>query len=334
MSNDPEYGDGSSMYHRLVKPSRIDPSRATAHYALAALANVPPSETCIFSEMVNPVQQQDLGVEGLNAILGEAQVKEKTTGRVSTRAYVAFRQGKWGLSCSVGENAARLDLKQMVKELEPGLAAASLEKIEETFFRHLRQVKRYELHDLIPDTRKCLVKGLARAVHQQIRNSLVEHYRPLQEFMFFIEKAGEPVPENLEQDFSLLIYEQLAGLMTPDQEEDPVDWAGLHQVAERAGQLRLKLNGPELRKEARDFLRNQITHLASSPDQNTIKNMIDFLNMAEAMHVELDLWECQNTFYDLYNDPEFTKTLEPEQASTFKELGRRLGFLVGDQLDT
>ncbi len=331
MSNDPEYGDGSSVYHRLVKPSRIDPSRATAHYALGALANVPPNETCIFSEMVSPVQQQDLGVEGLNAILGEVQVEEKTTGRVSTRAYVAFRQGKRELSCSVGENAARLDLKQMVKELEPGLAAASSEKIEETFFRHLRQVKRYELHDLIPDTRKCLVEGLARAVHQQIRNSLIEHYKPLQEFMFFLEKAGEPVPERLDQYFRLLIYEQLAGFMTPDQEEDPVDWAGLHQVAERAGQLKLKLNGPELRKKARDFLRNQMTHLASSPDQNTIKNMIDFLNMAEAMHLELNLWECQNTFYDLYNNPEFTKILGPEQASTFDELGRRLGFLVGEE---
>ncbi|MCG2777574.1 MAG: hypothetical protein L6406_18045, partial [Desulfobacterales bacterium] len=132
----------------------------------------------------------------------------------------------------------------------------------------------------------------------------------------------------LEQDFRLLMCEQLAGFMTPDQEEDPVDWAGLNQVAERAGQLELKLNGPELRKKARGFLRNQMTHLASSPDQNTIKNMIDFLNMAEAMHLELDLWACQNTFHDLYNDPEFAKILVPEQASTFDELGRRLGFLL------
>jgi hypothetical protein len=96
----------------------------------------------------------------------------------------------------------------------------------------------------------------------------------------------------------------------------------------------LKLNGPELRKKARGFLRNQMTHLASSPDQNTIKNMIDFLNMAEAMHLELGLWECQNTFYDLCNAPEFTKILGPEQASAFDELGKRLGFLVGGQLDT
>lgn len=281
--------------------------------------------------MVNPVQQQDLGVEGLNAILGEVQVEEKTTGRVSTRAYVAFGQGKGELSCSVGENAVRLDLKEMVNELEPGLAAASSEKIEETFFRHLRHVKHYELHDLIPDTRKCLVKGLARAVHQQIRKALVEPYKLLQEFTSFLEKAGEPVPERLDQYFRLLIYEQLVGFMTPDPEEDPVDWAGLHQMAERAGQLKLKINGPELRKKARDFLRRQIIHLASFPDQNTIKNMIEFLNMAEAMHLELDLWECQNTFYDLYNNPEFTKILGPEQASTFDELGRRLGFLVGEE---
>ena len=328
LSNVPEYGDGQNVYHQLVKPSRIDPSRAAAHYALAALANVLPNETGIFYERVHPVQQQDLGAEGLNALLGEAQVAEKTTGRVSPRAYVALRQGIRAFSCFVGENTAPLDLEQMVRELQPGLAAASSEKIEEVFLQHLHHVKRYELHDLIPDTRKCLTKGLARALHQQIKNSLIDHYTPFQEFMVFLEKAGEPIPENLEQDFRLLIHDQLCGFMTPDPEKDPFDWKGLHQVAKQAEQLKLKLNGLELRKKARFFLRNQMSHVSSSPDQNTMKNLIDFLNMAEAMHLELDLWECQNTFHDLYNNPEFTKSLDPEQASIFDELGKRLGFLL------
>jgi hypothetical protein len=234
----------------------------------------------------------------------------------------------------VGENTVPLDLEQMGKELQPGIAAASSEKIEDVFLRHLHQVKRYELHDLVTDTRKCLIKGLAHTLHQQIKNSLIDHYTPLQEFMVFLEKAGEPLPENLEQDFQVLIREQLGEFMTPNQEKDPVDWDRLHQVAKQAVQLRLKLNGPELRKKARDFLRNQVTHLTLSPDPNTMKNLMDFLNMTETIHLELDLWECQNIFYDLYNDPEFTKRLNPEQTSIFDELGRRLGFLIGGQLDT
>jgi alpha-amylase/alpha-mannosidase (GH57 family) len=333
MSNVPEYGDGQKVYRQQVKPSRIDPTRATAHYALAALANVPPNETGIFSEMVHPVQQKDLGAEGLNAILGEAQVAEKTTGRVSQRAYIALRQEIKTLSCFVGENAAPLDLEQMVRELQPGITAASSEKIEDVFLRHLNQVKRYELHDLIPDTRKCLIKNLGRDLHQAIKNSLIDHYKPLQEFMVFLEKSGEPLPENLEQDFQFLIREQLGEFMTPNQEKDPFDWEGLHRVAEQAKQLKLKLNGPELRKKTQNFLQNQMTRLASPPDQNTMKNLIDFLNMAEAINLELDLWGCQNTFYDLYTDTEFTKILEPEHASIFDELGRRLGFLIGDQTD-
>jgi hypothetical protein len=233
----------------------------------------------------------------------------------------------------VGENAAPLDLEQMVRELQPGITAASSEKIEDVFLRHLHQVKRYELQDLIPDTRKCLIKNLGRDLHQAIKNSLIDHYKPLQEFMVFLEKSGEPLPENLEQDFQFLIREQLGEFMTPNQEKDPFDWEGLHRVAEQAKQLKLKLNGPELRKKTQNFLQNQMTRLASPPDQNTMKNLIDFLNMAEAINLELDLWGCQNTFYDLYTDTEFTKVLEPEHASIFDELGRRLGFLIGDQTD-
>ena len=334
MSNVPEYGDGNNVYHQLVKPSRTDPSRAAAHYGLAALANVTPDETGIFSERVHPVQQQELKTEGLNAILGEAQVAEKTTGRISQRAYIAFRQGIKTLSCFVGKSTAPLDLEQMGRELLPGLAAASSEKIEDVFLRHLHQVKRYELHDLIPDTRKCLIKGLAHTLHQQIKNSLMDSQTSLQEFMVFLEKAGEPLPESLEQDVQLLIREQLGEFMTPNPEKDPFDWDGLHRVAEQAKQLRLKLNGPELRKKTQNFLRNQMTQLVSAPDRNTLGDMIDFLNMAEIMHLELDLWECQNTFYDLYTDPDFTKILDPENAAIFDELGRRLGFLIGEKTDT
>ena len=328
ISNDPNYVDGGRIYQRLVKSSRMDPSRITAHYAISALADVPLNEICVFPEMIRTSRQQTLGGEDFKAILGEAQVEEKITGKAFRRTYVAFRRGERALNCMVGENSASLDLEHVFKEIKLAVAG---EKIKRTFLEHLSETKQYGLKDLIPDTQRCLIKSLGRSVYQKIMHSIMEHEGRLQDFMLFLEETDESIPECLGEVFCLLLSDQLSEFFTSGHEQGDIDWAGLYGLIEQAKRLNLTVNKLSLREKARGFLRRQMTHLTSSPDQTTIKNVIDFLNTAKDLHMELDLWECQNTFYDLSNDLDFTRCLGPEQASTFNELGRQLGFLVGDK---
>ncbi len=39
-------------------------------------------------------------------------------------------------------------------------------------------------------------------------------------------------------------------------------------------------------------------------------------------------------FYELYNNQDFIRDLEPDITSVFDELGRRLGFLAGEGTGT
>ena len=325
-SNDPAFGDGGRIYQTIVKPSRIGPSRVTAHCVLAALAGVSSPENCIFSEMVRPVLQRDLEIPGLHAILGASIVKNKT-GRKFKRNYLALRRGM-ELTCMVGETDFSLDREKISDELRQVLTDEAQEKIDEVFSMYLPQARQYRFKDLIPDTQKCIIEGLARDVYRHIKDCIIEYNGLLKEFMLFVEKHENPVPEILEDILRLFISDRLAGSTVSSHEQKTLSWEDLNRNLKQAEHIGLNLNKPGLKKGAQDFIRHQMTRMVSSPDKIIVENMIEFLNMAEALHLELDLWECQNIFYDLYQKQKNEKPVGTEQSSPLKALGQRLGFLL------
>ena len=345
-SNDPNYGDGSQVYQALVRPSRIDPSRATAHYAIAALfeehpqevrqpisANVPCNgdPTCLFSEMLQPAKQRNLAVQSLYATLGEVKVTETMTGLEFRQVYMAFRKEWTNLNCLVGEGVLAFDLDQLAEEILPALTEASWEKIEDIFCRHITAVKKYGFKDLIPDTRKCLLQRSAQSFNRHIKDSIGEHGRVLHELMFLLQNTGEPVPEILHYILRVSVSNDLARHISAGNEGHALDWSGLRLLAAQAKSLAISLNKHTLRQKAQDFLLRQMERLALYPDQALMRNIINFLNLAQELNLELDPWEYQNMFYDLYNDPKFIQTLRPGLSSTFHELGQHLGFLLGEE---
>lgn len=345
-SNEPAYGHGGRVWQALVKPSRMDSSRATAHYAITALLEELPQEvnkpfatgglcygrhTIPFSEIVRPVEQRHLAVQGLHAVFGEVKVTQMRTGQESGHTYVAFRRELTNLSCMVGESVPDIDLDQVVEEIRPVLTEAAWEKIGDIFCRHIPAVKNYGFKDLVPDMCKCLVQVLARNLDRRIKDFIREHDGAIQELMSLLQETGEPAPEILGDILHLLLSNDLARLMATDQEEHIVDWSDLRRLAAQSKPWAMTLNEPTLIQIAQAFLRRQMEHLALTPDQMPMTNIINFLDLAQELNLELDLWECQNMFYDLYNDPKSTRSLHPELSSTFHELGRRLGFLMGGE---
>jgi hypothetical protein len=109
-----------------------------------------------------------------------------------------------------------------------------------------------------------------------------------------------------------------------------MDWKGLRRCVKLAKRLEFALKDPELSKKAQELLLRDLEKLTSSGNPDIMKRVINFLNMAEDLQLELDLWKCQNMFYDLYHDPHLTRRLSPKASSTFHALGKRLGFRLGE----
>ncbi len=318
-SNDPDYRDGKHVYETRVTPSRIDPSLAAAHHAFAGLVEGTPGENGLFSEMVRPLAEQRLAGEDVQAILGEARIVEIGIGREHKRVYLAVCGKSGKMSCLVGERD---------NKILPVLTMDNIDKAEETFSLHLAWVKRYGLKDLIPDMRKSLMEGLAVNVDLNTGDYVRKYNGFLEEFLSLPvnnKESGLEIPKNI---LSILLTDEMERLFASDQERLTTEMTRLQDLAAHAGSLNLALDEQRIRHMAQDYLPRQMNRLALDPDRISMENIISFLNLADELNLKPDLWKCQNMFYDLHCNPEFTDNLAPEVSSGFYELGRRLGFLV------
>jgi hypothetical protein len=331
-SNHPAYGNGGRVYQSLIKPSWIDPSLATAHYALAALVEESQQQDPTFSEMVHPVRQRHLVSFGLEALVGEARVIERVTGREFDRAYLVLRRNRKTLSCFVGKPLPSLDVSRVSEEGHPTLTEKTWEEIEEFFCQHLTEVKTYGVKDLIADTQRRLIQGLIMDIDRHFKDTLREHSGELKMLMsLFPEAGGDSAPKALAHVLPIVLVDELETIMSADHLHRPVDWSDLRHLAAQAKMSDIWLVDQSLKVNAQIFLLNQLKHLFDAPNPILMKNVIGFLKIFQDLNVELDLWECQNVFYDLHLDQNFTQALSPSLASTFNEMGRQMGLLMGGE---
>jgi alpha-amylase/alpha-mannosidase (GH57 family) len=339
-SNDPAYKHGGEVYQLLVIPSRIDSSRAVGHHALLSLANGlsgssgsfgRPQQNCLFSEIIRPVAQRLIQGQGQHMIAGEARVAEMGTGREEIRAYVAYRKHGKDIICLVGEPGSKIDLEDLAEKMSSSLREGAWDDIEALFSRHIRGVRKYIPKDLLLDSRKCLVECSARSFRERIIELIGEEQQGLEGLRRLLEETEEPIPEILEGIFRLMLSEEFEKLVNANLESQAIDWAALRHVAEQAESLGILLNGPNLKESAKEFLIHMMGCIPLAPEEISIRNVIDFLNLAEELNLELDLWQCQNMFYDLYNDKRMAGILSADLIAAFRELGRRLGFSLGGE---
>jgi len=318
-SNDPDYRDGKHVYETLVRPSSIGPSRATANYAFTGLVEGIPGENGLFSEMVRPLAEQGLTKEDIQAILGEVQVVEIGTGRDHKRTYLALRGKSGTLSCLVGERTDKI---------QPVLTMDTLDKAEEAFSLHSAGVTKFGLKDLIPDTRKSLMQSLTANAARNAKDYILKYSGFFEEFLSLpvnTKESGLEIPENI---LSILLTDEMERFFTSNQNKLTIDGTRLLDLTAQAKAMKLTLNEQRIRNMAQDYLSRRMNRLAHDPDRISIENIISFLNLADELNLELDLWECQNMFYDLYCNPAFTGALAQDLSSAFHDLGRRLGFLI------
>ncbi|MDB9823119.1 DUF3536 domain-containing protein [Deltaproteobacteria bacterium] len=330
LSNDPDYGNGENVYKMLVKPSRIDPTLLTAHYALASLVKGPLNRNWL-SKIVTVMWQREIKSNGLAAWIGEIKIHEDRTGEGHAHIYFAIRRDGKDFSCLVG-NRGNLDPAQLIMEIQSALSQSSDERLAEIFAQFVPEAQRFILGDLIPDTRKWIIDGLAGDLGRSLKDTISKHDILFKEFINILQEAGEPVPALLNNLFRLVFADRLFILLASDQGKHEVvfdDLIGLASLFKPAtGTLEYIIKEPPLKQKAQDFLRQQVESATQSNKTVFLKSTINFLDFVRKLNMEPDLWECQNLFYDIYKNPESMALLNPGISLLFKELGIALGFLI------
>ena len=324
-SNDPKYEHGGKVYETLVKPSRITPSLAAAHHAMASFAGEPLSDNWPLHQITTSIQKTVLEENGIRGMIGEVKITEKRTGKVNQRAYLVLDQQGTEFYCIIG-SIPENSLDQVADEIQQNLSEMSSEALVEVFSRNMNEIQHFFLKDLISDARKYIINILADNIDRRVRKSIGNHLEFMKHLIHILQETGEEPPPFIRRIFHILFFNEFYDLLTSYHEKTEIDlndltqWASLCEPSSCATLSKAPM--------VKSLLRWQIESFQKWKVRAFLDNIVNILTIIQKLDVELDLWEIQNVFYDLYQAPDFVNSLQDDVLTILNNVGRLLGFSI------
>lgn len=301
-SNRPDFRDGASIFARRIKRNRMTPARIAAHYGMETMTNENVRAGSLFSRRVHPAQEKECSVPGGKEKSGEIRVMDPRTEKATDAVFSARWMGGMDLRCD---------------------AKTAEEKS-----------KTYTLRELIPDTRKAVMENLVDNVLGAIQSRVMEESETFVALMELGvgEKEALIRRDGIKESFHLLVRQRLLDLF----KEPGKEWAfkimarlrNLNSIA-KDRDWTVHLDDPKMRDLAREWIGTVMAEVGETREAHCLTALMDFLDLADEWSLKLDLWECQNWYWDLAQEKRFMAALSDEQAFLYGKFGRRLGFKVG-----
>ncbi len=334
---------GAGILEKMVKPSKISPSIAAAHYAMLSLMDGTRPEKNPFSETALPIRRNFYELDGIRAALGEVKILEIRTGKSVLKRYFTILKKDRELSCVIGSVSAP-DYDLVNDEMEKAFSE-SPESLITVFSMMAQDVQYFSMEDLIPDARLAVIDGMAEYFYSRVERSLEKNGDSFTDLIKILHLFKEKPPSFLNNIIRLMLAYRLSEILAGNAGEEEIDFTGLLDLAgplqsdpQQFGPQGIKspilkemMADPYMKKIAEVFLVKSMKSFAESKKTVNIQNMVNFLNLAVSQGIEMDLWECQNIFYDIHRDHDPTGTDNPGIFQKLAELGSLLGFMMEEK---
>ena len=328
-SNQPKFFDGKNIYQTHVAPEKATLERAvaTSSIASAIIANDPAPLGEGFEIKEEEKTNEVYGENSLSVV--RAQAASKTT--LEEKSYMAatLKLGKSDVTCFVKELNGDLSYPKASSELllawrkEP--LTQVLRKIDALFGD---KQEAYQVRDLFTDTRRQAVAGMVTDHVERFAETYEKLFWENSRVMDYFIDTGVPVPSELGMAAQYTLEREL--LATSDE----IGTAnGVDRLTDRMGDIdrwNIKVNLDPVRKKIEDNLCNMIELIVKTRDIKAIRPVIIALLGAQSTDMNLDLWEMQNHFADVFfarrdnpSDPFYT-------SGEVKKLGIMLNFAYNE----
>jgi alpha-amylase/alpha-mannosidase (GH57 family) len=296
-SNDPDFGDGAAVFKKRVKPARMLPARIAANHVFMRMFQKNPAPGGLFRERFRVVKEEQYDDQGPGKAAGAVLVSDPMTGNTSRISFSATGRSPADFACLTGE--------------EGGSDAS------------------YTLDDVVPDVRRQTMQAMARGILEKVSRQISEEeVRAFFSLAQPAEAMEEPLPGGLGEVLELLLRSRLLRLVE-EPESVSREMAFLKEFTRKAAgwESALHVDDPGIRREMKKLVDALMDLIAENPREGMITALMELLDLADDVSLKVDLWKCQNRYWDLSGDRHFLEPLSSEQARVFQALGRRLGFL-------
>ena len=322
-SNQPKFLDGKHIYQTLAAPERATLERAVATHSIAA-AIIEDGKTPLGEGFEVKEEEKSNEVYGENSLsIVRAKAGSKTTLEKKSYMVVTLTLGKSDVTCFVKELNGGVSYPKASAELLAAWRKEPLTKVLrriDTLFGDGQEA--YQVRDLFTDTRRMAVAGMVNDHVERFAETYEKLFWENARVMDYFIDAGVPVPSELGMAAQYTLERELLAAADEIETADGID-----RLTDRMGDVdKWSVNvdlGP-VRKKMENNLCSMIELTVKTRNTKAIRPIVIALLGAQSAEMNLDLWEMQNHFADLF----FAKSDNPSDPFYTSGEVRKLGIML------
>ena len=336
-SNIAAEGNGAQIYRRRVRSERVNLEQVAAHYAISSIFTSYGSRTTLFCYTIRSLDHQVVTSGRGRLSIGQAHVRSNLTGDGETIAFAVLHFGDQNITAAVkryGEEPspeAVAAYEDFLQEAKAAVISADFPAAIRAFDYYFPRPA-YSIRSLFRDEQRRIVDLILKPTLSEVEASLASIYENQASLLHFLSQAGLPRPEALTIAASFAIDAGLRRAL----ESDSIDALHVRTYLELAQADQVPLQTPRLGYLADQKMKRTMVELqAEVADQaehtSTLENALLVARTLNELPFELNLWQAQNIWYDIWRRAPQPAVPEPESwIKGFHELGELLRISVDD----
>ena len=334
-SNLPAEGNGAQIYRQRVQSERVNLEQVAAHYAISSVFSSYGTRTQLFCYTIRRLQHRVVTSGRGRLLIGRASIRSNLTEERETIAFAVLHFGDQNITAAVkryGEEPTPETVathEAFVREAKSAVVRADFPAVIRAFDQYFPG-SAYSIRSLFRDEQRRIVDLILKSTLSEVEATLASIYENQASLLHFLSQAGLPRPEALTIAATFAIDAGLRRAL----ESEPIDALQMRSYLELAQSDQVPLQTARLGYIADQKMKRAMvdvqTEVAEQTEQvSTLENTLLVARMLNELPFELNLWQAQNIWYDVWKRTPQPAVPDPEAwLKGFHELGQLLRISV------
>ena len=330
-SNIPAKKDGAAIYSDSVKDMAVGLEQVGAHYAISSIFKTYADQTDLFCYTIRRQAYEVVSSGRGRIVIGKAHICSNLTEQQDTFLFAVLHFGDQNITAAVkhyDESQASAHAV-FVQDVRTAVIRADFPAVIRIFDRYFPGPG-YSIQSLFRDEQLRIVELILKTTLSEVEDTLISIYRDQTALLHFLSQSGLPRPAALTLAANFAINAGLRRAL----ESEPIDVIDLRSYLGLARADQVALDKPLLSYIADQKMKRAMVDLqqevAEAADQTVaLENALLVARTISELPFELNLWQAQNLWYELYRRMGHACSLDPTSwCRKFFELGKLLRISV------
>jgi hypothetical protein len=298
-SNLPEYGDGSTIYLRYVKPSMVDLEKVGAHYSITSLFAPYGERTDIFAYSVKRLDYHTGDAGKLRMALGQARFTSKVTQESEVLTFWVVHFGDHNVAGGVQKADGSAKYLEMLTAISGSFERVDIPEVVRLLDQRFGE-KTYSLRSLFRDEQRRIVRTILSTTIAEAEAAYLQLYDHHAALMRFITSLGTPMP----REFATAVEYAINSLMRRACSAEELDGDRIRSLLREAQASNVSLDKTTTEFLLRRKLETLAGRLAKEPsNMERLSELRSALKIVKQMPFPVNLWAPQNHVYSIQAGP-------------------------------